>query len=207
MISFHPHWYMEILGAASSASSTLESSTRRTSALFAFENGVTNSKIQKGRALAKVNQVFCIGELDRKELFHPLRIFVNFFFPTHMEISRLRANMKQKYAKQCICQQKQFWYLGGRLFWSFPVCILLFFINYSAFWNEKLFWNEKKPEWKCQRRHPRASSHVLHFPMAVVFFSRKQTEAGIFQEVLTGFFWGEKENNFSKQYPSHPLAL
>lgn len=71
---------MEILGAASGGYPSLESSTQRTSASFAFENRVTNPKIQKGRALAKVNQVFCTGELDRKELFHPLRIFANLFF-------------------------------------------------------------------------------------------------------------------------------
>lgn len=78
--SFQPPWHMEILGAASSGSLLPENSAQRTSALFAFENQVTSSKIEKGRALAKVNQVFCTGELDRKELFHPLRISLNLFF-------------------------------------------------------------------------------------------------------------------------------
>lgn len=77
---FQPHWHMEILGAALSGSLPLESSTQRTCALFAFENPVTNSKIEKGRALGKVNQVFCTGGLDRKELLRPLRISVNLFF-------------------------------------------------------------------------------------------------------------------------------
>lgn len=80
MTSFQPHWYVEILGGALSGSLPLESSTQRTSALFAFENQVTNSKLEKGRTSDKVNQVFCTGELDRKELFHPLRISVNLFF-------------------------------------------------------------------------------------------------------------------------------
>lgn len=78
--SFQAHWYVKILGAALSGSFPLESSTQRTSALFAFENQVTNSKVEKGRALDKVIQVFSTGELDRKELFCPLRISVNLFF-------------------------------------------------------------------------------------------------------------------------------
>lgn len=78
--SFQPHWHMEILGAALSGSLLLESRPWRTSALFAFENWVENSKIEKGRALDKVNQVFCTGKLDRKELFHPLRLSVDLFF-------------------------------------------------------------------------------------------------------------------------------
>lgn len=61
MISFQPNWPMEILGASSSGSLPLKSSTQRTSALLAFENRVKISKTEKGRALDKVIQVFCTG--------------------------------------------------------------------------------------------------------------------------------------------------
>lgn len=81
-----------------------------------------------------------------------------------------------------------------------------FFINYPAFPNEKLFWNEKKRRMKMSKKTSKSLNHVLHFPVAVVFFNRKQRiEAGIFQEVLTAFFGvggGEKTI-----FPSNTLHI
>lgn len=60
----------------------------------------------------------------------------------------------------------------------------------------------KQTEGKCQRRPPRASNRVIHFPTDVIFSNRKRPEVGISQEVLTVTHWafcGGRENNFSSQ--------
>lgn len=135
-----------------------------------------------------------------------------------METSRLTANMKQKYAKQHINQQKQFGYQRERLFWSFPVCILFlvwlvffcfffYYINYPEFWNKSCSETKRKQtEGKCQRRPPRASNHVIHFPTDVIFSNRKQPEVGISQEAFTVmhqlFVEGEKTIFLPKSRPS-----
>lgn len=176
MISFHPHRYKDFPGASWSESPSLGSSAQRT-ASFAFKTFIANSKIRKGKALAEVNQVFfCTGELGRKEVVHPLRVFMNLFFPNNMETAKLSTNIKQNYAKQCTCQQKELGHLGGRLIWSLSDCILLylFILNYSAFWKSL---NENSAD----AQEPPITSFIS--PWLWCFFNRKHPETCIFQDV------------------------
>lgn len=56
--SFQPHRYRDLVGASWKGSPSLESSTQRISAAFAFENHAVNPIIWTRKALAEMNRVF-----------------------------------------------------------------------------------------------------------------------------------------------------
>lgn len=110
-----------------------------------------------------------------------------------METAKLSTNIKQNYAKQCTCQQKELGHLGGRLIWSLSDYILLY-----LFILNKLLCILKKPEWKqC-----RASNHIPHFPTAVAFFQQETSWNLHFPRSLTLMCWllGKDEKTNSHSY-------
>lgn len=122
--------------------------------------------------------------------------------------------MKQKHAKQLRRQQKQFGYHGGRLFWSFPVCILFFFfliyLIYKLSWilKQKLFWKQKKTNWRKMSKKTSKSCKSRHsFPNGCVIFQQEKAWSWHFPR---GFncdsFCGGRKNKFSLpnlECPSH----
>lgn len=127
-----------------------------------------------------------------------------------METSKLTANMKQKFGKQCVCQWKQFGYHGGRLFWSFPVCILFLNLIYklSCILKQKLFWNEKKTNLRKMSKKTSKSFKSRHsFPSGCDIFQQEKAWSWHFPrsfncDALAFFVEGEETIFLPKSWPS-----
>lgn len=81
------------------------------------------------------------------------------------------------------------------------VDLIFVWLHPTLFIHFKLLCILKKPEWK-QCRCPRASNHILHFPMAVVFFQQETSWNLHFPRCLTLMCWllGKDEKNNSHSY-------